>query len=649
MAAGDNRGRLAIFDAATSRLKGVPFRTAKPIQLLAFSPDSSRLVVVSGNVDGGALDVLDARSFRTVSHHRIPHPGEDVFGSVAFTRDSRAFVLAYERYRFEEEPLGIVQRWRPGTVGRSAAGNGCRAPAACTSRSTPTAGSSRSASPIARSPSATPGSLRTLRRYPVGRDASATAVSDDGREVALAGQDGSLRVLDLATGRARLAQGRHATAVESVSFTPNGHAILTGADDGTVVLHELGGGAETFEGHAARVAALAPSPDGLTGYSASLDGTVIAWDLDGTRRFGRRFGATSGADLAAPFGVIDRQSERGRRQHRLRAGWRPRGDPAAGRGREPDGYPDAALHRPAAGVGRSERDRLGERRQLRRPDDRDDLRQRHRPLLGRPVAQAAEPAAADSSGLAGWGPSFSGDGRLLSDVGSGGGFHVVMWDARRHVKVRPGNSGSRRTSRTRRRCGRTGELSSFRSKAEPEPATSTSSRCRPCACQADPAPLRALHPLLARRRLLAVGDYEGVVRLYDGHTFQPHGRPLRGHAGAIYSADFSPDGRMIVTGSADGTVRLWDTATGGPIGAPLPGIPNVPVGAAFTRGGTHVGGLRQRPRLPVGRAAVVVAAPRVRDRRPPAHPRGVGRRAAGPQVRAGVRVSRRPQRAHPNA
>ena len=43
-----------------------------------------------------------------------------------------------------------------------------------------------------------------------------------------------------------------------------------------------------------------------------------------------------------------------------------------------------------------------------------------------------------------------------------------------------------------------------------------------------------------------------------------------------------------MTGATDGTVRLWSTATGDLIGAPLPGIPNVPVGAAFTRGGTHV-------------------------------------------------------------
>ena len=37
---------------------------------------------------------------------------------------------------------------------------------------------------------------------------------------------------------------------------------------------------------------------------------------------------------------------------------------------------------------------------------------------------------------------------------------------------------------------------------------------------------------------------------------------LRGHAKAVLSAAFSPDGARIVSGSADATMRLWETASG---------------------------------------------------------------------------------------
>jgi WD40 repeat protein len=89
-------------------------------------------------------------------------------------------------------------------------------------------------------------------------------------------------------------------------------------------------------------------------------------------------------------------------------------------------------------------------------------------------------------------------------------------------------------------------------------------------------------------RLLILGDHEGRAQIYDGHTFKPRGRPLLGHAGYILTADFSPDSRTVATSSSDGTIRLWDTESGRPIGSPLPGIPNVQVGNAFTRGGTHL-------------------------------------------------------------
>src|SRR5262249_50091143 len=56
---------------------------------------------------------------------------------------------------------------------------------------------------------------------------------------------------------------------------------------------------------------------------------------------------------------------------------------------------------------------------------------------------------------------------------------------------------------------------------------------------------------------------------------------LQGHAQAVWSVAFSPDGTRIATTSADHTARLWDTETGQEITV-LKGHGDVVVSAAFS-------------------------------------------------------------------
>jgi WD40 repeat protein len=89
-------------------------------------------------------------------------------------------------------------------------------------------------------------------------------------------------------------------------------------------------------------------------------------------------------------------------------------------------------------------------------------------------------------------------------------------------------------------------------------------------------------------RLLAFGDEQGRVRLYDTRTWRPHGRPLVAHTGAVVTLNFSPDGQTLATTSDDGTTRLWDVAAARPIGTALPGLAQHTVAAAFVGGGRHL-------------------------------------------------------------
>jgi WD40 repeat protein len=89
-------------------------------------------------------------------------------------------------------------------------------------------------------------------------------------------------------------------------------------------------------------------------------------------------------------------------------------------------------------------------------------------------------------------------------------------------------------------------------------------------------------------RLLAFGDEEGRVRLYDTRTWKLRGRPFVVHTGPVLTAAVSPDGQTLATTSDDGTARLWDVPTGRPFGSALPGPAQHNLAAAFVNGGTHL-------------------------------------------------------------
>jgi WD40 repeat protein len=76
------------------------------------------------------------------------------------------------------------------------------------------------------------------------------------------------------------------------------------------------------------------------------------------------------------------------------------------------------------------------------------------------------------------------------------------------------------------------------------------------------------------RCLLASGDKDHTIRLWDPATGGAFGAPLTGHSGRVASLAGLTlrDGRcLLASGSEDRTIRLWDPAMGCAFGAPLIG------------------------------------------------------------------------------
>ncbi len=92
----------------------------------------------------------------------------------------------------------------------------------------------------------------------------AVAFSPGGRYLASGGADQSARVWDLETGTQVRALTAHTSLVSSVAFAPDGRHLLTGSWDKTVRLWDLQAGREVrrFAGHADLVRVVAFSPDG---------------------------------------------------------------------------------------------------------------------------------------------------------------------------------------------------------------------------------------------------------------------------------------------------------------------------------------------------------------------------------------------------
>jgi hypothetical protein len=105
--------------------------------------------------------------------------------------------------------------------------------------------------------------------------------SPDGRRLASAADDHTVRVWDAASGAELFCLRGHERRVYGVCFSPNGR-LASAADDHTVRVWDAASGAELFclRGHERRVYGVCFSPDGRRLASAAADKTVRVWDVE---------------------------------------------------------------------------------------------------------------------------------------------------------------------------------------------------------------------------------------------------------------------------------------------------------------------------------------------------------------------------------
>jgi WD40 repeat protein/serine/threonine protein kinase len=371
----------------------------------------------------------------------------------------------------------------------------------------------------------------------------AVTFSPDGRWIASAGWDRTIRLWDRSNGSLARTLLGHRGFVRGLSFRPDGKQLISCSEDKSVRLWDVASGRSlaSFHGHAGFVHCVAFSPDGVQAASGSLDGTIKLWpaaapDPQVTFRNGSGWVGTLAFSpdgqrvVTAHNGGIRLWDPRsGEEQWRI-------GGPSGLLGRialvfAPDGNSlfassaDGGIHRLDASSGRS-------------------ISTLPRPPV--PVVDAA--ISPDGTHLA----AACEEGKILIwDLIEAGPPHVIQGHASTVNAVAFSYDGRRLATASEDRTVKVWDLSTG---AETASLSGHVTGVKDVAFSPDGSYLASVG-----------GQYRGKpaaeVLLWKPGSGAPP-RRLDGHTSLVTAVGFAPDGSRLFTASDDRTIKLWDPETG---------------------------------------------------------------------------------------